>query len=195
MTTVAASPERRRGRRIALALSATVREQRKSRAVVQIVDMSPFGCRVELPCGALAERWVWLSIAGLETQYCRVAWQENDFAGLEFATALSDAALEHLLAPHKKLSERLIIRLREIAARTSRMASQGKNPDRAKPLLDFSRDCAESAAIHGLQLGRASKVQQPEPLVVAGLISSLIRRTEVQSAASTSVDLPNQPLG
>jgi hypothetical protein len=161
-----------------------LREQRKSRSVVHIVDMSPFGCRVELPCGSLAEPWVWLSIAGLETQYCRVAWQENGFAGLEFAAPIGGAVLESLMAPHKKVPERYIIRLREIAARSSRIALQVVEPKRAKPLLDFSRECAEWAAIHGLQLGGASKVEQPEQLVAAGLTSSLIRRTEPQSAAN-----------
>jgi hypothetical protein len=185
MTSAPTGSERRRGRRIALALSATLREQRKSRSVVHIVDMSPFGCRVELPCGSLAEPWVWLSIAGLETQYCRVAWQENGFAGLEFAAPLGGAVLESLMAPHKKLPERYIIRLREIAARTSRIASQVIEPKRAKPLLDFSRECAEWAAIHGFQLGRASKVQPAQPMA-AGLTSSLIRRTELQPDSSNA---------
>jgi hypothetical protein len=162
-----------------------LREQRKSRSVVHIVDMSPFGCRVELPCGSLAEPWVWLSIAGLETQYCRVAWQENGFAGLEFAAPLGGAVLESLMAPHKKLPERYIIRLREIAARTSRIASQVIEPKRAKPLLDFSRECAEWAAIHGFQLSRASKVQPAQPMA-AGLTSSLIRRTELQPDSSNA---------
>ena len=194
MTTLAPGPERRRARRIALALSATIREQRKSRAVVHIVDMSAFGCRVELPCGALAEPWVWLSIAGLETQYCRVAWQENDFAGLEFVTPLKDAVLESLMAPHKKVSERLVVRLREIAARASRIASQASEPERTKPLLEFSRECTEWAAIHGFQLGRSQKVQQSDQLVTQ-LTSALIRRNELASSASMPVDLSNQPLG
>jgi hypothetical protein len=192
MTTVAASPERRRGRRIALALSATVREQRKSRAVVHLVDMSSFGCRVELPCGPLAEPWVWLSIAGLETQYCRVAWQENGFAGLEFATALSDAVLESLMAPHKKVSERLIIRLREIAARASRIAAQARDPGRAKPLLELSRECAEGAAIHGLQLGRTQKVEQSELLVAPRLTSAQSAREA--AGASMLAERSNQTL-
>jgi hypothetical protein len=194
MTTPAASSERRRGRRVALALSATVREQRKSRVVVQIIDMSSFGCRVELPCGALTEPWIWLSITGLETQYCRVAWQENDFAGLEFVTPLRDAALENLMAPHKKVSERIVIRLREIATRTSRLASLANGPERAQPLLEFSRECAESAAIHGLQLGRTQKMQQPEQVVASQLTSSLIRRNDLPSVANMSTDPLNQSL-
>jgi hypothetical protein len=194
MTTLPTSPERRRARRIALALSATVREQRKSRAVVHIVDMSSFGCRVELPCGALAEPWIWLSIAGLETQYCRVAWQENDFAGLEFVTPLRDAVLESLMAPHRKVSERLVVRLREIAARASRIALQASEPEQVRPLLEFSRECTEWAAIHGFQLGRTHKQQQSEQVVAPQLTSSLIRRNELASGASMSIELPNQPL-
>ena len=194
MTALVSSPERRRARRIALALSATVREQRKSRAVVHIVDMSSFGCRVELPCGALAEPWVWLSIAGLETQYCRVVWQENDFAGLEFVTPLKDAVLENLMAPHKKVSERLVVRLREIAARASRITSQANEPERTKPLLEFSRECTEWAAIHGFKLGRSQKIQQPDQLVTSQLTSALIRRNELASGASMPVELSNQSL-
>ena len=194
MTALASSPERRRAKRIALALSATVREQRKSRAVVHIVDMSAFGCRVELPCGALAEPWVWLSIAGLETQYCRVAWQENDFAGLEFATPLKDAVLDSLMAPHRKVSERLVVRLREIAARASRIASQANEPERTKPLLEFSRECTEWAAIHGFQLGRFQKVRQSDQLATSQITSALIRRNELANGASMAIELSNQPL-
>lgn len=186
--------ERRRGRRIALGLSATVRQQRHGRAIVHIVDMSVFGCRLELPCGALAEAWVWLSVAGLETQYCRVAWQEKEFAGLEFAAPLRDAVLENLIAPHKKVSERLVIRLREIAARASRVASQANEPERAEPLLEFSRECAESAAIHGFQLGRTSKALPVEELDGAGLTSSLIRPTELPRGANLPTELSNQSL-
>lgn len=194
MTALVPSAERRRARRIALALSATVREQRKSRAVVHIVDMSSFGCRVELPCGALVEPWAWLSVAGLETQYCRVAWQENDFAGLEFVTPLRDTVLENLMAPHRKVSERLVIRLREIAARASRIATQASEPERVKPLLEFSRECTEWAAIHGLQLGRSQKIQQSDQLVTSQLTSVLIRRNELASGGSTPIELSNQLL-
>jgi hypothetical protein len=194
MTTLAPGPERRRARRIALALSATIREQRKSRAVVHIVDLSSFGCRVELPCGALTEPWIWLSIAGLETQYCRVAWQENDFGGLEFVTPLRDSVLENLMAPHRKVSERLIIRLREIAARASRIATQASEPERVKPLLEFSRECTEWAAIHGFRLGRAQKVQQSDQLAAPQLTSALIRRNEVATGANMALELSNQPL-
>ena len=90
--------ERRRANRAALRLSATMREAGRSRVQARLIDISTHGCRVECASGASAETWIWLSIAGLETQYCRVVWRHQEFAGLEFVTPLAEPVLERLLA-------------------------------------------------------------------------------------------------
>ena len=71
-------------------LNATIREPGRSRVGVRVIDMSTHGCRIESTSGTSPDTWVLLSIAGLETQYCRVAWACHEFAGLEFATPLSE---------------------------------------------------------------------------------------------------------
>ena len=76
--------ERRRVERLALRLTATLRDGRNSRVRARVIDMSTHGCRIE--CSATVEdgSWIWLGIAGLDTQYCRVVWHCQEFVGLEF---------------------------------------------------------------------------------------------------------------
>jgi c-di-GMP-binding flagellar brake protein YcgR len=60
--------DRRRASRTALRLSATIREANRSKVEARLIDISTHGCRVEALFSASPEGWVWLSIAGLETQ-------------------------------------------------------------------------------------------------------------------------------
>ena len=145
--------ERRRANRAALRLSATMREAGRSRVQARLIDISTHGCRVECASGASAETWIWLSIAGLETQYCRVVWRHQEFAGLEFVTPLSEPVLERLLADQQHLSEASVNELRDIASRTHRLANKD-NTD-AELLAELSDRCAVEAVIEGLKLGEA----------------------------------------
>src|SRR5688572_9714587 len=100
--------ERRRANRTALRLTATMRDATRSRSQVRVIDMSTHGCRVQSPFVVANDSMVWLSIAGLETQYCRVAWHCEEFVGLEFETPLSEAVFEGLLKDRKQLPESTI---------------------------------------------------------------------------------------
>jgi hypothetical protein len=148
--------ERRRAPRSALRLSATLREPGRSRVGVRIIDISCNGCRVEATSGANAGSWVLLSIAGLETQYCRVVWTRNEFAGLEFATPLADQVLERLLQSQEQLSENAIRDLRDIALRTHRLASKAKDDP---ALAELSRKCAVDAVVEALRLGDSQQAR------------------------------------
>lgn len=143
-------PERRRAPRAALRLNATIREPGRSRVGVRVIDISTHGCRIEATSGASPDQWVLLSIAGLDTQYCRVVWQCNEFAGLEFATPLADVVLDRLLED-QKLSEASIGELRDIAHRTHRLAATQTHGD-PKVLADLSRKCAVDAVVEALRL-------------------------------------------
>lgn len=147
-------PDRRRANRAALRLSATMREAGRSRVQARLIDISTHGCRIECTSGASADAWIWLSIAGLETQYCRVVWRHQEFAGLEFVTPLAEPVLERLLADQNKLSEATINELRDIASRTHRLAAKNKDSD-AELLADLSNKCAVEAVVEGLRLGDA----------------------------------------
>lgn len=146
--------DRRRANRAALRLSATMREAGRSRVQARLIDISTHGCRIECTSGASADTWVWLSIAGLETQYCRVVWRQQEFAGLEFVTPLAEPVLERLLSDQHQLSESTINELRDIASRTHRLAKKEQNTD-AELLAELSDKCAVEAVIEGLRLGEA----------------------------------------
>ena len=154
-------PERRRTDRTALRLGATIREANRGRVEARLIDISPHGCRVEAISGASPDSWLWLSIAGLETQYCRVVWRCDGFVGLEFETPLAEAVLDRLLQDHQQLSEDSIRELRDIATRAHRLATTQPNAD-IQRLADLSNRCAVEAVIEGFRLGEAGKAA-PSP--------------------------------
>jgi hypothetical protein len=146
--------ERRRAPRAALRLSASIREPGRSRVGVRVIDISTHGCRIEATSGASAEAWVLLSVAGLESQYCRIVWQAHEFAGLEFASPIAEAVLDRLLQDQKQLSETTISELRAIANRTHRLATVESNGG-CETLADLSHKCAVDAVVEGLRLTNA----------------------------------------
>ena len=75
--------DRRRANRIALHLSATLRDgSRKAQA--RVIDISTNGCRVECPTILTDGTQVWLGIEGLQNQQCRVVWRTPNRLGVEF---------------------------------------------------------------------------------------------------------------
>lgn len=154
---MAASPQaqsdRRRAERLALRLTATMRDGRNSRVRARVIDMSTNGCRIECTTQVEDDSWVWLSIAGLETQYCRVAWHCEEFIGLAFERPIAEAVFDKLLADQGQLPETAIKELRNIATRTHWLARKAGDDDIAI-LADLSRKCAVDAVIEGLRRGR-----------------------------------------
>ena len=151
-------PERRRRARTALRLNASIREPGRSRTGARVIDISTNGCRIETLPGATADSWILLSIAGLETQYCRVVWSCHEFAGVEFATPLAQAVFDRLLQDHSQLSETAIGELRSIANRALRLSTQEE--DERCTLADLSRKCAVDAVVEGLRLGEIKTNQR-----------------------------------
>ena len=148
--------ERRRVERLALRLTATMRDGRSSRVRARVIDMSTHGCRVECTSTVDDDSWIWLSIAGLETQYCRVVWHCEEFIGLEFERPLSEAVFNKLLADQGQLPETTIKELRDIATRTHWLARKAGDGDIAI-LAELSRKCAVDAVVEGLRLGEGTK--------------------------------------
>ena len=144
--------DRRRVERLALRLNATMRDSTRSRVRAQVIDMSSRGCRIECTTPVEDDSWVWLSIAGLENQFCRVVWHHEEFIGLEFEKPLSDAVFERLLADQGQLPETAIKELRNIATRTHWLARKAEDSDIAI-LADLSRKCAVDAVVEGLKRG------------------------------------------
>ena len=148
--------DRRKVERLALRLNATMRDGTKSRVRARVIDMSTNGCRIECTTQVEDDSWVWLSIAGLETQFCRVVWHCQEFIGLEFERPLSEAVFEKLLADQDRLPDTAIKELRGIATRTHWLARQAEDRDIAI-LAELSRKCAVDAVVEGLRLGEGSK--------------------------------------
>jgi hypothetical protein len=148
--------ERRRVLRLALRLTATMRDGRNSRVRARVIDMSTQGCRIECTSPVDDNSWLWLSIAGLETQYCRVVWHCEEFIGLEFERPLSDAVFNKLLADQGQLPETTIKELRSIASRTHWLARKANDEDIAI-LAELSRKCALDGLVEGLRLGEGAK--------------------------------------
>ena len=147
-------PERRRTARTALHLDATLRDGTR-KAPARVIDISTHGCRVACSTVVADDSWVWLGLAGLQNQRCRVAWHCEEFIGLEFETPLSQPVFDRLLQGQGKLPEATIHELRGIASRTNWLARQAEDEDIAI-LAEISRKCAEEAVIEGLSL-RAPK--------------------------------------
>jgi hypothetical protein len=145
--------ERRRAPRNALRLNASIREPGRSRVGARLIDISTHGCRIESQATLSPDNWFLLTIAGLETQYCRVVWSCHEFAGIEFATPLAEAVLDRLLQDHAQLPETAIKELRSIATRTHRLSTQDTGERRI--LAELSRKCAVDAVVEGLRLGEA----------------------------------------
>src|SRR4051794_35542974 len=146
-------PERRRANRAALNLSATLREGSRSKVRVRVIDISTHGCRIECTTPVTDDNWMWLSLGGLEAQYCRVAWHCEEFVGLEFENPLGEAVLEKLLKDHAELNENAVKDLRSIATRTHWLARKAGD-DQIHVLAELSRQCAVDALVEGFRLGQ-----------------------------------------
>lgn len=144
--------ERRRVERSALRLEASIREPGRGRASVKLIDISTHGCKIEAASAPNPESWVLLSIAGIETQYCRVAWNCQEFAGLEFETPIAEPVLERLLSQQKEFSAKAISDMRSIATRAHRLATL-QTDEHTPVLAEISRKMAVEAVVEGLKLG------------------------------------------
>jgi len=146
--------DRRRVDRIGLRLDASIREPGRGRVSVRLIDISTHGCKIEATSGPNPDSWVLLSITGLETQYCRVVWNCQEFAGLEFESPLAEPVFERLLDDQKQLSAKAISDMRSIASRTHRLATI-QTDEHTPVLAEISRKLAIEAVVEGLKLGES----------------------------------------
>jgi hypothetical protein len=149
-------PERRRANRAALSLTATMREGSRTKVQVRVIDISTGGCRIECTSGVSVDANVWLTIPGLENQYCKVIWHCQEFVGLEFEKPLANAVLDKLLKEQEQLPEKTIAELRDIASRTHWLATQADIAD-IHILAELSRKCAVDAVVEGFKLSEAKR--------------------------------------
>jgi hypothetical protein len=144
--------ERRHAKRIALRMSATIRERERARFRISVVDISLSGCRIETPTSLIEGAWLWLSVSGLETQYCCVVWSREGFAGLEFAVPLHEAVLDSLPGASCVADPAEINILRDISLRCLRTADTLAETPEVVQLRALSKDCVVQAKIGELRL-------------------------------------------
>ncbi|MGE0776003.1 MAG: PilZ domain-containing protein [Sphingomonadaceae bacterium] len=142
MATQQNTEERRRSPRLALKLHAFLRESGKGRVPIRMVDISAYGCRIELPGVHSLPSNVWLYLSTLDALYVRVAWCLDAFAGLEFEHPLHDAVLDNLLNAQSDTEEPSMAELYDIARRSHQSAARARPTQAANELKGLARDCA-----------------------------------------------------
>jgi hypothetical protein len=78
-------------RKIPAEVAAAFRERGRTRLPVQLVDLSPKGCKVKLTGAVVVGSHAWIMLPTLESWYARVAWTEAGEAGLDFERPLHEA--------------------------------------------------------------------------------------------------------
>jgi PilZ domain-containing protein len=149
------------------------RERGRARMPVSVIDISTNGCRIEMSCGLLIGSWVWLNIAGLETQYMRVVWCRDGFAGLEFTSPIHESVIDALLAHHDSTNEENVKQLRDLAKRTHIISTQGGAYAEADEIAELSRDCITGAILDGLGMDKSETGIDGKG---TGLSGSMIKR-------------------
>ena len=84
----------RKAERIPLHADIDFRRTGEHRWRVNIVDISPQGCRVELPVRVTAGDTIWITAPGLEALQGKICWVKEWLAGIEFAHPLHPAVFE-----------------------------------------------------------------------------------------------------
>lgn len=78
-----------------------LRQSGSRKIVVDLLDISTNGFRIETFESLPVETRVWLTLPGLESMCARVAWHRGDQAGCEFSSPLHPAVLERAIAAAK----------------------------------------------------------------------------------------------
>lgn len=95
-------PDRdRRGQpRRALSASALFRERGRSKAPVEVIELSTSGCRVRLTGDIVSGEHGWVTLPSLGPWPCSVAWQGDAELGLTFDRPLHASVAEMLANRH-----------------------------------------------------------------------------------------------
>jgi hypothetical protein len=143
--------ERRAAARIMVQLVAAAREPGQEKVGVQIVDLSPQGCRIEMRCNSFAEQWVLLTIPGLTPVYSRIVWQEPGFAGLEFSSPLDRSAFDRLIE-RICTTKQSISALRSTGDRARQLARRTVESPSKRALVGMSQDCFIAALVKTFEM-------------------------------------------
>ena len=164
--------ERRAAARVMVQLAASAREPGQEKVAVQIVDLSPQGCRIEMHCASFAEQWVLLMVHGLTPQYSRIVWQEPGFAGIEFATPLSQSIFDGLIK-QVRTTRHMISALRSTGDRARHIAKRTIESPSKRALVGMSQDCFVAAMVKTFELAKP-RIDEAR---VSQLTSTIVKRS------------------
>jgi hypothetical protein len=87
-----------RGReRVAVTMSARLRDRASNKYDVHLLDLSVTGFRAEAHASLDKDMIVWLTIPGMQGLEATVAWRRRDVIGCRFTQPLYPAVLEHVV--------------------------------------------------------------------------------------------------
>ena len=84
----------RKAERIPLRADIDFRRTGEHRWRVNIVDISPQGCRVELPVRVAPDDMIWITVPGIEALQGKICWVDEWVAGVEFEHPLHPAVFD-----------------------------------------------------------------------------------------------------
>ena len=87
----------RRSQRVAVDMSAGLRQRGASGVSVRVLDLSPHGFRAGTHLELAIGTDVWLRLPGLEPYHAIVAWQEGHYIGCAFERPLRPAVLDMIV--------------------------------------------------------------------------------------------------
>ena len=94
--------EGRKAERRIVNLAAALREEGASTSVVQVLDLSIGGYKVQSATPLEEGSEVWLKLPGFEAKRSHVVWVKGDEAGCEFENELHPAELQIMTAPPRR---------------------------------------------------------------------------------------------
>ena len=84
----------RKAERVPLHADIDFRRTGEHRWRVNVLDISPQGCRVELPVRVVNEDLAWITLPGLEAIQGKICWVNEWVAGIEFDRPLYPAVFD-----------------------------------------------------------------------------------------------------
>ena len=96
------SAEGRRAERRVVNLAASLREPGAAIEDAEVLNLSTDGFMAKTTLAMEPGQVVYLKLAGLEAQKCRVVWIDEDKAGFEFSTPLHPGLLHQLTSNQRK---------------------------------------------------------------------------------------------
>jgi hypothetical protein len=88
--------QQRRSERFSASANIGFRRPSEKACSVALHDLSPQGCRIEVPGRVEQGQLIWVGLPGLQLQPCRVRWTEGWVAGLDFELPLHSSVFDHV---------------------------------------------------------------------------------------------------